>query len=89
MFLSFVVLQLRSHSYAGRHAIQQDLPGVGHRAAVHEQLHVVQASRNALRRVVLLIGTLATAVVVAGVAASVFSSAAAFLLPCNQLISYR
>jgi hypothetical protein len=49
----------------------------------------VQASRNALRRVVLLIGTLATAVVVAGVAASVFSSAAAFLLPCNQLISYR
>jgi hypothetical protein len=81
-----VVLQLRSPSSsfaAGHHALQQELPGVGQRAAVHEQLDVVLASRNALRRMVLLART----AVVAGVAASVFFSAAAFLLPCNQLIS--
>ena len=81
-------LRRRSPAAAGRHAIQQDLPGVGQRAAVHEQLDVVLASRNGLRRMVLLGRTLAAAVlVVAEVAASVFFSAAAFLLPCNQLIS--
>ena len=73
--------RLRSSSSSGHHAaLQQELPGVGERAVVDEQLYIILAFiRKALlplrRSLLFVLGTVGV-----GIATSAFSCSVAFLL---------